>query len=121
MKKTFRIKKNYEFKRIFTKGQFFGGKILNIYIEKSKKNYNKFGVAISKKVGKSVIRNKLKRWGREVYKNNFNHIKNDESFNMIIVFKNNFDFSSINYHFIQTEFIDICQRAGLWNNEEDIN
>ena len=46
-------------------------------ILKIKKNYNKFGVAISKKVGKSVIRNKLKRWGREVYKNNFIHIKND--------------------------------------------
>ena len=101
MKKTFRIKKNYEFKRIFTKGQFFGGKILNIYIEKSKKNYNKFGVAISK--------------------NNLIHIKNDVSFNMIIVFKKDFDFSSTNYHFIKTEFIDICQRAGLWNNEQDIN
>lgn len=113
MKYTFRIKKNYEFKRIFTKGQFFSGKILNIYIENSKKNYNKFGVAISKKVGKSVFRNKLKRWAREVYKNNKNLFLNSKSFYMIISYKSNIEFNDINYKLIEKDFLTICRNAGI--------
>ena len=119
MNNTYRIKKNYEFKRIFTNGQFFSGEFLNIYLEKSKKKYNKFGVAISKKVGKSVVRNKLKRWAREVYKNNKKNFNSNSSFNLIISYKNKIDFSSLNYHLIQSDFIKICQKAGLINYEEN--
>ena len=113
MKNTFRIKKNYEFKRIFTKGQFFSGKILNIYLEISKKNYNKFGVAISKKLGKSVVRNRLKRWAREVYKNNKYMFHSSQSFYMIISYKNNIDVSMLNYSIIEKDFLDLGKKAGI--------
>lgn len=121
MKYTFRIKKNYEFKRIFTKGQFFSGKILNIYFEVSKKSYNKFGVAISKKVGKSVIRNKLKRWAREVYKNNKYLLSSSTSFYMIISYKNNIEISQLDYHLIENDFLNLCKKAGIIEYEKDIN
>ena len=117
MKNTYRIKRNYEFKRIFTKGQFFSGDFLNIYLEITTKKYNKFGVAISKKVGKSVIRNKLKRWAREVYKNYESILSNNTSFNIIISYKNKIDFSILNYQLVQSDFINICKRAGLINYE----
>ena len=121
MKNTYRIKRNYEFKRIFTKGQFFSGDFLNFYIERTTKKYNKFGVAISKKVGKSVIRNKLKRWVREVYKNNKENLSKDISFNLIISYKNKIDFSILTYQLIQSDFLELCQRAGLIDYETNNN
>ena len=54
MKKTVMIKKNYEFKRLFSKGKFYYGNYINMYIKKSDKNYNKLGIAVSKKQGKAV-------------------------------------------------------------------
>lgn len=48
MKKTVMIKKNYEFKRLFSKGKFFYGNYIHMYIKKSNKNYNKLGIAVSK-------------------------------------------------------------------------
>ena len=63
------IKKNYEFKKMFSNGKFFYGENVHFYIVNNKLNYNKFGIAVSKKQGKAVCRNHIKRLIRENYKN----------------------------------------------------
>ena len=56
------LKKNYEFKKILTRGKCIQRKTnRNISI-------NKLGIAIGKKVGNSVCRNKIKRLIRENYR-----------------------------------------------------
>ena len=46
MKRTIIIKKNYEFKKMFSKGKFFYGEYVHFYIVNNRLNYNKFGIAI---------------------------------------------------------------------------
>ena len=48
------IKKNYEFKNFFSKGKFFYGENIHMYIHKNKSSINKLGIAISKKQGKNA-------------------------------------------------------------------
>ena len=51
----------YEFRNILKKGICYRGILFDIFIKKNGKNINKLGVAISKKAGNSVKRNKIKR------------------------------------------------------------
>ena len=69
MKKTKMLKKNYEFKNILKKGNYYSGKRIEAFIKKNNsKDINFLGIAISVKVAKAVKRNKIKRLIRENYK-----------------------------------------------------
>lgn len=68
MKKTIHLKKNYEFVRIYRKGKFYPGKYLVIYVLNNRLGINRLGISVSKKVGKSVRRNRIKRLIRENYR-----------------------------------------------------
>lgn len=62
------LKKNYEFKIVLAKGKSYYGKVLKVYIKSNGKDRNRIGIAIQKKIGKAIVRNKIKRWIREAYR-----------------------------------------------------
>ena len=68
MKKTITLKKNYEFRKVLSKGTCFSGKNIIAFIQKNKQQKENFlGIAISSKICKAVTRNRLKRLIRESY------------------------------------------------------
>ncbi len=67
MKNTLMLKKNYEFRKVLSRGKFFSGKFINAFIMENRKDYNLLGLAISVKTAKSVKRNRIKRLIRENY------------------------------------------------------
>ena len=87
LKKTDIIKKNYEFKYFFKKGNYFSGHLIEVFVFNSKYYKNKLGVVVSKKVGGSVTRNRLKRFIREAYTNVEDSIC--VNCNLLIVWKKN--------------------------------
>lgn len=68
MRKIKTLKKNYEFKNVLSKGKFYIGKQITIYITKNNKESNVIGIAVSTKVCNAVKRNRIKRLIRENYK-----------------------------------------------------
>jgi len=68
MVKTETLKKNYEFARLYKKGKFYAGRYLVIYVLTNNYGINRVGITASKKVGKSVKRNRLRRLIKENYR-----------------------------------------------------
>lgn len=67
MKKTEMLKKNYEFRKVLSRGKYYSGKYIEAVILSNNKGKNTLGIAINTKIGKAVVRNKLKRLFRESY------------------------------------------------------
>ena len=64
------IKKTREFQKVYKKGKSFANKYLVMYILTNERTENRLGIAVSKKVGNSVVRHRLTRLIRESYRLN---------------------------------------------------
>lgn len=85
MKKKNIVKSNILFNEIINCGKNYKNKYFIIYYLKNGENTIKFGIAVGKKIGKAVIRNKIKRQIRNIIDNNFNFFPNN--YNYIIICK----------------------------------
>ena len=116
MKNTLMLKKNYEFRKVLSKGKFFSGKFINAFIMENRKDYNLLGLAISVKTAKSVKRNRIKRLIRENYYFFENKIKKGKS----IVFLWNKDalVQDINFLKIKIDMERIFDKADMFENRK---
>jgi len=67
MKKTIMLKKNYEFKKVLSKGKYYSGEYIEALILPNIKGKNTLGIAVNTKLGTAVQRNSIKRLFRESY------------------------------------------------------
>lgn len=117
MKKTIMMKKKYEFKYVFSKGKFFYGNYINMYLQKNNKKYNKLAIAVSKKQGKAVVRNRFKRLIKENYKNSEVNIKSGYNI-LFIVNKNKVEKTkNITFNDIKENIDILFKKSGLYNEE----
>ncbi len=68
MKFTDTLKKNYEFQRLYSKGKSAVNPYLVVYARKTKKRDMRIGFTVSTKLGKAVVRNRVRRRLREIYR-----------------------------------------------------
>ncbi len=114
MKKTETLKKNYEFKRILTKGKYLSGKYIESFFIKNYKNKNFIGIAISSKIAKANKRNRIKRIIRENYKNIEKEL--DVGKDIVFLWKKNRDITECTYKNVQADMIKILKEMGIYKN-----
>ena len=111
MKKTKMLKKNYEFRNILSRGKYYSGKYIEVFLKKNNKNINYLGIAIGVKIAKATKRNKIKRLIRESYKNIENEL--NMGYSIIFLWKKNVDTINANFENIDTDIKKIFYKANI--------
>lgn len=69
--KTQGIKKDTDFRKVYKTGKSIANRNLVMYIMKNESESSRLGITVSKKVGKAVTRNRIRRLIKESYRLNF--------------------------------------------------
>lgn len=84
------LKKNSDFKNVYTHGKSYANKYLIMYVLENDMGINRIGISVSKKVGNSVVRHRVTRLIRESYRLHEN-IFNSSLDIVIVARKSTFD------------------------------
>ena len=64
------VKENYEFRRIYRKGKSVVSPTMVLYSQRNRQGRTRLGVTVSTKLGKAVVRNRVRRRFREIWRLN---------------------------------------------------
>lgn len=62
------LRSNQDFVTVYKKGRSFANTLLVVYLLENSSDRNRLGISVSKKVGNSVVRHRLKRLIKESYR-----------------------------------------------------
>lgn len=68
MKKKYLLRKNKEYRKVYNKGISLANRHAVIFAMENHLGYSRFGYSVSKKIGKAVVRNKVRRRLKDVCK-----------------------------------------------------
>lgn len=111
MSEILRLRKNIDFQKVYKNGKSIPDKYLVIYINRNDENFNRVGFTASKKVGKSVIRNRARRLLKESFRNNNDDLKTGFD----IVFIARVAIKDANYNEVEKSMSRVLKKSGLKN------
>ena len=108
------IKKNSTFKKIYSQGKSSATQFLVLYWLNNSKEINRFGFSISKKVGKAVQRNKLRRRLKEILRLEEKKYNIERGFDIILIARQ--DSPSLSFKKLKVEVTLLLKKTGLRRN-----
>ena len=111
MKKTVKLKKNYEFKKVLTKGKYYSGTYIEAFVTKHQSKLNRIGIAVGVKVAKAVKRNRIKRLISENYRLLENQL--ETGYHIVFLWKKKQDIKKATFSNIKKDMIEILKRIGM--------
>lgn len=111
-----RLRKNPEFRLVYRRGRSFSTSLIVLYVYRNNKNINRVGISVSKKVGKSVVRSRVKRLIGESVRLNKENLK--QGYDLVFVARS--ASSDKCYKDIENSVKYLFRKSGLNNDEKNI-
>ncbi|MDO4983180.1 MAG: ribonuclease P protein component [Eubacteriales bacterium] len=114
MNKITTLKKNSDFRRLYSKGKSYANPYLVLYCRRSPSPVGRVGYTVSVKLGHAVVRNRVRRRLREIYRLNRPALKN--GWDIIVVARSRC--VKARYEKLNSAFLDACGQLNLLRGEE---
>lgn len=114
MKFTVALKENYEFRRLYAKGKNAASPYLALYCRKKKGGRSRLGFTVGKKVGGAVVRNRVRRRLKEIYRLHEGELC--PSCDIVVVARTRAAFST--YQQLDASFLKLADKLGLLRKED---
>jgi ribonuclease P protein component len=104
-----RLKKSWEFKHVYRHGKALVSRNIVLYYCANREGMNRIGFSISKKVGKSVERHRIKR----LYRESFIHLHGmlKQGIDFVLVARK--PAAGVSFDKAREELIGLCKRGNL--------
>ena len=110
MRFTCSIKRNYEFRRVYNAGKSSATGHIALYCRRSRvRGRNQLGITVGTKVGNAVVRNKVRRRLKEIYRLHEPEIR--RGFDLVIVAR--VKSRDAAYRQLEVDFLRLVDKLGL--------
>lgn len=109
MNSRYTLKLNSDFRRLYSKGKRAVSPYIVVYCMRNRLEENRTGYTVSAKLGHAVVRNRVRRQLREIYRMNSGSLK--KGWDIVVVARHRSigaDYSSLN-----SAFLDACRELEL--------
>ena len=113
MQHTTTLKKNNEFRRLYAKGRNAVTPTMVIYTRSNKSGINRVGFTVTVKLGHAVVRNRIRRRLREIYRLHEGELRRGAD--MVIVARGRS--ADADYHRLERDFLSACGKLSLLEGE----
>jgi len=113
MKKTASLKENHLFRRAYNRGKTAADSRLALYVRRNGKKENRLGFTVSTKLGHAVVRNRVRRRLREIYR--LNEEKLISGVDVVVVAR--VRAAASDYHQLEKSFLRLADKLDLLKKE----
>ena len=113
MKRATTVKENYEFRRIYAKGKSGVSPCLVVYCRPNRRENNRLGVTVSAKIGHAVVRNRVRRRLREIFRLSQPEMK--QGYDVILVARSHA--VKATYRELTKDYRRVCEKLALLEKE----
>ena len=103
------LKKNHEFRRLYSKGKSAAAPSMVCYCRKNGRADNRIGFTVSNKIGNAVTRNRIRRRLREIYRLHEGEVK--RGYDIVVVARHRAP--EADYHRLERELLKTLARLSL--------
>ena len=113
MKYTISLKENHLFRRAYNRGKTAADSRLALYVRRNGRKGNRLGFTVSTKVGHAVVRNRVRRRLREIYRLNEDQLRG--GCDVVVVARTRA--ASSGYHQLEKSFLKLADKLELLKKE----
>ena len=115
MKKTVSLKENHIFRRLYQKGRSAVSPWLAVYVRRTGRPVNRLGFTVSTKLGHAVVRNRVRRRLREIYR--LHEDRMATGLDIVVVAR--VRAARASYQQLDESFVRLCTKLGILTREPE--